>query len=230
MAVHLQKELETLKKELLALGGMVEQTVAQAVRALKDLDTKLAKEVIDYDHQVDLKEIEVEEECLKILALHQPVAVDLRFVVSALKINNDLERVGDLAVNIAERVVFLSNEARVEIPFDYDKMVEKTRAMLKKSLDAVVRLDHKLADEVCREDDVVDKINREMYATVYNEIRKNPQNVEALIHYLSVSRHLERIADYATNIAEDVIYMIDGSIVRHSPEVYKSLTRNDSKS
>ena len=220
MAIHLQKELEVLKDELLALGVVVEDTVDSAVRALKALDKNLAKKVIESDNVIDQKEVEVEEECLKILALYQPVAIDLRFVVSALKINNDLERVGDLAVNIAERVCFLCEEDQVEIPFDYHKMAVTTKAMLKKAMAALVRFDLQMANEVCIEDDVVDEINRQMYETVYRRIREKPQHVEALIHYLTISRHLERIADYATNIAEDVIYMIEGTIVRHHPEMF----------
>ena len=220
MAIHLQKELGVLKDELLALGIVVEETVDSAVRALKSLDRNLAQKVIESDNIIDLKEIEVEEECLKILALYQPVAIDLRFVVSALKINNDLERVGDLAVNIAERVRFLCEEDQVEIPFAYDKMVTTTKSMLKKAMESLVKFDLKMANEVCLEDDTVDAINRQMYETVYQRIREQPQHVEALIHYLTISRHLERIADYATNIAEDVIYMIEGTIVRHHPEMF----------
>lgn len=224
MAAHLQKEIEDLKKKLLYLGGMVEEAVSRAVLALRNKDVQLAKEIMEYDSKIDLKEVEVEEECLKILALHQPVAIDLRFVIAALKINNDLERVGDLAVNIAERVSFLEKQPPVEIPFDFETMVSKTRAMLKKSLDSMVQFDVKVAEQVCHDDSEVDEINRQMYAQVYKEIKRKPEHVEALIHYLSVSRHLERIADYATNISEDVIYMIEGTIVRHNPEEYQKLS------
>ena len=154
------------------------------------------------------------------LALYQPVATDLRLIVAALKINNDLERVGDLAVNIAERALFLATQKPVEIAFDFRLMGEKTQAMLAKSLDALVRADTALARQVCKSDDEVDAMNRKVYLRVQDAIRKNPEDLESLIHLLSVSRHLERIADLATNVAEDVIYMAEGEIVRHHVEDY----------
>lgn len=223
MSVHLQRELEELRRSLLSLSGMVEESVARAVRALKNNDPVLAQEVIDHDHVIDSMEVKLEEKCLKILALHQPVAVDLRFVIATLKMNNDLERVADLSVNIAERAKYLSGKDPIEVPFDFTSMAEKTRKMLKKSLDAVVKMDPHLAEEVCKSDGEVDDINRRMYKQVYAGVKKNPEKVKELIHYLSVSRHLERIADYATNICEDVIYMTEGNIVRHQPEDPRSL-------
>ena len=166
-------------------------------------------------------EVDVEEECLKILALHQPVAVDLRFVITALKINNDLERIGDLAVNIAERSEFLARQREIDIPQEIYAMAEKAQSMLTRSLDALVDMDCKLAHDVCADDDEVDAINRQMYLIVQDKIRAHTGQTEVLIHLLSASRHLERIADYATNIAEDVIYMVEGKIVRHRTEKYK---------
>jgi phosphate transport system protein len=220
MSAHLTRELEALKSKLLFLGGLAEQSVRKAGGALQKLDSRLAQEVIENDHQVDLKEVEIEEDCLKILALHQPVAQDLRFVVSTLKINSDLERIGDLGVNIAERVIYLSQSAPTPIPFDFENMWKLSLEMVKNALDAMVRGDLKLAKQVCEDDDAVDEINKAMYAKVYAGIRQSPEHVESLIHYLSISRHLERVADYATNISEDVIYMIEGRIVRHSPEKF----------
>jgi phosphate transport system protein len=163
----------------------------------------------------------LEEECLKILALHQPVAIDLRFVIAVLKINNDLERIGDLAVNIAERALFLTSQKPVDIPFDFMGMSEKTKIMLKMSLDALVNMDAKMAHDVCALDDGVDAINRRMYQQVQEGILENPEQIGSLIHCLSTSRHLERIADHATNIAEDVIYMVAGEIVRHKAEDFR---------
>lgn len=218
MAVHLQKELENLKQDLLSLGGEVEDAVRLAVRSLKNFDAVLGRKVLDADRKIDQMEVDVEEKCLKALALHQPVAIDLRFVISTLKINNDLERVGDLAVNVAERAIFLSEQESVTIPFDFEDMAERTRGMLKKSLDSLVQMDAKMAEQVCNEDAVIDAIHREVYAKIYQDIKKQPEQAEVLIQYLSVSKHLERMADYATNIAEDVIYMVEGSIVRHSSE------------
>ena len=222
MSAHLKKEIEHLKKELLTLCGMVEEHLWQAVKSIKKRDVNLAQEVIDGDIDIDQMEVKVEEECLKILALYQPVAIDLRFIITALKINSDLERIGDLAVNIAERSLFLSTQKPVDMPFDFELMAEKTQAMLKKSLDALVNLDSALAKEVCGADDEIDSMNRKMYDQVKKQTKQDPENIEILIHLLSISRHLERIADHATNIAEDVIYMIKGDIVRHKTENYRS--------
>ncbi|MFP4057337.1 MAG: phosphate signaling complex protein PhoU [Candidatus Brocadiia bacterium] len=220
MSAHLQREIDRLKKNILALSAVVEENVRKAVHAIERRDEKLARRAMATDVEIDHREIDVEEECLKILALHQPVAIDLRFIVACLKINNDLERIGDLAVNIAERAVFLGNREPVEVPFDFPTMAEKVRTMLKNSLDALVNLDARLARHVCRSDDEVDEINRHMYDQVKDGIRRRPEDVDSLIHLLSVSRHLERIADHATNIAEDVIYMLEGVIVRHQAEDY----------
>jgi phosphate transport system protein len=220
MAVHFQIEIERLKKRLLALSAVVEESVHKAVRALERRDTALARRVIDADVEVDHAEVDVEEECLKLLALHQPVANDLRFLVAVLKINNDLERIADLAVNIAERSLYLATQPRVEVPFDFAGMAALAQSMLTRSLDALVRTDAGLAREVIASDDEVDALNREMYEKVKQGIRRRPADMESLVHLLSVSRHLERIADHATNIAEDVIYMVDGEIVRHKTEEY----------
>ncbi len=163
MSRHLEAELQKLKKKLLSLGSLVEESVYKAVRSVMDRNAQLAKTVIDGDHEIDLMEVEVEEDCLKALALHQPVALDLRFVVAALKINNDLERIGDLAVNIAERAVFLSQDRPVDFPFNFEDMALKTRAMLSKSLDSLIQFDAMLAQKVCVEDDEIDSINRRVY-------------------------------------------------------------------
>ena len=221
MAAHLQREIENLKKEILTVGAMAEKSVREATRAIEDRDESLAKSVIEKDIDLDHKEVEVEESCLKILALHQPVAIDLRFIIAVLKINSDLERVGDLAVNIAERATFLATQPEVSIEFDFTTMAAKTQEMLKKSLDALVNLNAGLAREVCACDDEIDAMNRRMFLIIQDAINTYPDQVEALIHLLSASRHLERIADHATNIAEDVIYMIEGEIVRHRAEEYQ---------
>jgi phosphate transport system protein len=221
MTKHFQNELERLKKKLLTLSAIVEESVEKAVRSISNRDVQLAKEVIENDRSIDLLEVEVEEECLKVLALHQPVAVDLRFVVAVLKINNDLERIGDLAVNIAERSSYLGQKEPIEMPFDFATMEKKTRLMLEKSIDSLIQMNLQIAREVGASDDEIDAINREMYDQVAKGIRNSPDQADRLIHCLSISRHLERIADYATNIAEDVIYMIEGQIVRHQPEEYE---------
>ena len=220
MAKLLQNEIEKLKKKLLSLSSVVEESLEKAIRSVCDRNEAMAREVIENDQLIDAEEVAVEEECLKIMALHQPVAVDLRFLVAVLKINNDLERIADISVNIAERSIFLCRENPIAMPFDFDDMTKKTRSMLTRSLDSLIQQDVQMAHQVCADDDEVDSINREMYDQVFEGIRKNPELVKPLIHCLSVSRHLERIADYATNIAEDVIYMVDGTIVRHKPEDY----------
>lgn len=221
MPVHLHREIENLKKEILTVGAIAEQSVREATRAIEHRDEALARSVIEKDINLDQMEVEVEESCLKILALHQPVATDLRFIVAALKINNDLERVGDLAVNIAERALFLAGQPEVNVEFDFMTMAVKTQEMLKKSLDALVNLNTRLAYEVCACDDEIDAMNRQMYLMVQEAMNAHPNQVEPLIHLLSASRHLERVADLATNIAEDVIYMIKGEIVRHKAEEYQ---------
>jgi phosphate transport system protein len=220
MPKHLQNEITKLKKQLLSLSSAVEGSLEKAIRSVGERDEQLAREVIENDHIIDIAEVEVEEECLKIMALHQPVAVDLRFLVAVLKINNDLERIADISVNIAERSIYLCQEEPIKMPFDFDEMTKKTRSMLTRALDSLIQQDSKIAHQVCVDDDEVDAINRKMYDQVYGEIRKTPHLVEPLIHCLTISRHLERIADYATNISEDVIYMVEGTIIRHKPENY----------
>jgi phosphate transport system protein len=220
MPKHLQREIENLKKLLLSLGARVETSVRDAINSLVDRDGDLAQRVIEEDLTIDHMEVEVEEECLKILALHQPVAIDLRFIVTVLKINNDLERIGDLAVNIAERAVYLAGQPKVSISIDLVDMAHNAQSMLEESLDALINHDPELAHKVCASDDIVDGMNRQMYLKVQQAILERSDQISALIHLLSASRHLERIADHTTNIAEDVIYMIEGQIVRHRAEHY----------
>ena len=222
MPVHLQREVELLKKKALSLCATVESSVQRAVRSVSERNDRLAAEVIASDLDIDHAEIDVEEECLKILALHQPVAIDLRFIVAVLKMNNDLERIGDLAVNIAQRAQFLNARAPIAVPFDLGGLAEKAQNMFRKSLDALVNMDAAQARAVCGMDDEVDAINREMYDQVKDMIRQRPEHLDSLIALLSISRYLERIADHATNIAEDVVYMIEGRIVRHGHEFGKA--------
>lgn len=214
-AIHLEKAIDELKRLILSLGADVEESVRLSVQSLTQRKSAQAKKVIAADFDIDQLEVYVEEECLKILALHQPVANDLRLIIAILKINNDLERIGDLSVNIAERAVYLSTKARVALPFDLQNMAEKVRSMLKRSLDALVNRDEKLARQVCEDDDAVDELNREMYGYVEEAIKKDTDNLNSYIQLLSASRYLERMADHATNIAEDVIYLVTGEITRH---------------
>jgi phosphate transport system protein len=215
MSAHLQREIDRLKSRILSLCAIVEDQVEMAVRALLERNEELAREVERRDVEIDQREIEVEEECLKTLALYQPVATDLRLVVAALKINNDLERIGDMAVNIAHKAIGFVAEPSMEIPFDIAGMSEKTQAMLRNSLDALVNMDSKLAQAVCAGDDEVDRMKFNIRRQVEDIIQRSPQQVRSLLKLLAVSRNLERIADCATNIAEDVIYMAEGRIIRH---------------
>lgn len=215
MTRHFQRELENIKKRILTLGALVEERVHRVTDTIDTRDPDIAKRIIRMDHEIDAMEVDIEEECLKILALHQPVAVDLRFIIAVIKINNDLERIGDEAVNIAERVQSLVKKENVTFRYDYTPMAEKAQAMLKKSLDALVNLDVDLAFKVLILDDEVDDIQKQAYGLIKKAMAKDPQNMTYFINLYLISRHLERIGDHATNIAEEVIYMIEGEIVRH---------------
>ncbi|MBN1141917.1 MAG: phosphate signaling complex protein PhoU [Deltaproteobacteria bacterium] len=223
MQILLSRELDRLKKSILSLAAEVEYIFQKSILALKLMDPVMAEEQIERDETIDRMEVELEEECLKILALYQPVAGDLRFIVSILKINNDLERIADLAVNIAERAMAITREKKVPSPFDYARMAHLVDHMLQKSLDALVGLDPALARRVIELDEEVDILHRETYGKVREALIRNPEDFSAVLSYLGVSRHLERIADYATNIAEDVIYMTEGEIVRHKTDLAKEI-------
>lgn len=216
MSQHLAKAVEKLKKMLLTLSGIIEENLSEAIKAVLARDTIKAKQIHDYDDQVDQMEVDIEEECLKILALHQPVAVDLRFIIAVLKINNDLERIGDLSVNLAKIAGYILETPGCDIPFDYISMGDKVRAMLRKSLNSLVNMDAEMAREVCASDEEIDKINRSVYKLVSELMKKHPEKYDCLINAISISRYLERIADQTTNIAEDVVYMVEGKIVRHT--------------
>jgi phosphate transport system protein len=215
MTKHFVRELEKLKKKILSLGALVEERVYLAIKAIESKDPDLATRIIRSDYEIDETEVEIEEECLKILALHQPVAIDLRFIVAVIKINNDLERIGDEAVNIAERIQSMAKYPNISFHFDYTEMAEIAAAMLKQSLDALVNLDIDTAFRVITMDDDVDNIQGNAYSQIKPAMREHPQEMTYLINLYLISRHLERVADHATNIAEEVIYLIEGEIVRH---------------
>ena len=215
MGIFLHHEVDKIKKNVLLLGTLVEESVKRAIYSIESNTESMAQKVIQDDDAIDKMEIEIEEECLKVLALYQPVAIDLRYIVVILKINSELERIGDLAVNIAERALALSENKKWEIPFDFKAMSVIVCDMLKKSLDALIRYDSTLATEVLHIDDEVDKYHRETYAKVKSVIRAEPESLDAMIHYMTISKHLERIADHVENIAQDVFYMIQGDIIRH---------------
>ncbi|MBN1673257.1 MAG: phosphate signaling complex protein PhoU [Kiritimatiellae bacterium] len=218
MDLHLQRELDKVKGRLLEISRNITENVRQAVESLASRDKWLAQQVIASDVSIDDAEVDLEEDCLKILALYHPANDDLRLVVAVLKINAMLERIGDLAVNIAERSVFLVDAAEIELPADLPLMTRKVQDMLQDSLTSLLNTDTDLARQVCARDDEVDDLNRELFGWVERGIRETPEHTDALIHILLVARHLERIADMATSISTVVVYMAEGEIIRHQTE------------
>ena len=219
MAKHLQRELEKIKKSILSLGALVEDRVRLAIKSIESRNAEIAEQIVSMDYEIDEMEVDIEEECLKALALYQPVAVDLRYVVGVLKINHDLERISDLAQHIAERAIQILQSPALPLALDVSPLAAKVRIMLRNSIDAFVGLDVERAREVCQADDEVDACHKQFTVSLKAAIREHPDTVETLLSYLSISRHLERIADHATNIAEDLVYMIEGDIVRHKKVV-----------
>ena len=217
MSKHLQRDLDSLQRDLIALASSVEDAIQKAIQALRDRQPSLAREVMDGDDAIDDEENHVEEECLKLLALHQPVAIDLRRITVALKINSELERMADLAEDIAERALHLAQLPEIHVPAKLDRMTDLTTSMVRQSLDAFVNLDARLARKVCRLDDEVDRYNQDIIDELVKSMKADPSTIEAGLSFFSATRHLERIADHATNIAEDVVYLVEGEIIRHRP-------------
>ncbi len=222
MSIHLHRDLENVQRRILGLASTVEQTLDKAIRALFERDRPLAQALMEGDTAIDLEENEIEEECLKILALHQPVAVDLRRVAAILKINSDLERMGDLAANIAERAFALASGPMIPVPATFRQMTDLTNLMVRESLDAFVNLNAQLAKRVCRLDDDVDRYHREIIDYVSLFMKQSPDHVDSGLHLFTAARQLERVADHATNIAEDVVYLVEGKIIRHHPEALQA--------
>lgn len=223
MPYLIRKEIERLKKSLLSLTAIVEGRFQNSLQSLLEMDNELATQVVDGDDEVDAHEVALEEECLKIMALHQPVANDLRLIVSVLKINNDLERMADLTVNMASRVQDLSAKlTQTECPYDLADMGQLVNEMLRTSLDSLVKEDTDLARKCIAMDQQVDDMHRDNFVAIKQAVREQPEKIDYILLYLSVSRYLERIADLATNIAEDVVYLIDAEIIRHGGVQLKS--------
>ena len=210
-----EAELRDLKEKLLLMGGRIEELIKDAMQALVHRDTDLAKKCIDRDHQVNRLELEIDELCLKLLALRQPTAVDLRFITLGLKIVADLERVGDLGVNIAERAIELNEEEPLKPYIDLPKMAQDVQSMLKQALDAFVREDVDLAQEVLNSDDEIDELNHKIFEELVDYMGRDRSNIKRACRLMFISRYLERIADHATNVAEMVIFMVQGKDVRH---------------
>ena len=215
MTRHIERQLEQLKEKILRVGTLVEEAISKSISAVINRDAALAQRVLTSDEAIDRMEVELEEECLKILALYQPVAADLRFVIAVLKINNDLERMGDLAKNIAKRVSQLEGIETIEIPPEIRPMAMQAEEMVRECLAAVIHADPVLARRIREQDDIVDNARQKIRRRILAGIKDHPDDVEALLRVNSITKHIERIADMATNVAEDVIYMVEGEIVRH---------------
>jgi phosphate transport system protein len=216
MQRHFHEELEALKQTLLAMGGLVEDQIRRAMRALLERDDLIAQDVIDRDRQVNTYDVEVDEQCVNLLALHQPAAGDLRFITTAMKIVTDLERIGDQAVNIAQRALELNREPQLKPYIDLPRMADKAQRMVKESLDAFVARDTALARQVCGEDAEVDALKEQIFRELLTFMMEDPRTVSRAIRVILISRFMERVADHATNIAEMVIYLVEGKMVRHT--------------
>jgi phosphate transport system protein len=216
MTRHFHEELDALKQTLLAMGGLVEDQMRHVVQALVDRNDALASEVIERDRQVNAYEVEVDAQCVELLALHQPTAGDLRFITTAMKIVTDLERIGDQAVNIAQRVIELNREPQLKPYIDLPRMAARAQAMVKESLDAFVARDTELAHRVRAEDDEVDALKEQIFRELLTFMMEDPRSIPRAIRLVLISRCMERVADHATNIAEMVIYLVEGKMVRHT--------------
>ncbi len=216
MQRHFHEELDALKQTLLAMGALVEDQIRRVMRALVERDDALARDVIERDQQVNAYDVEVDEKCVELLARYQPAASDLRFLTTAMKIVTDLERIGDQAVNIAQRALELNKEPQLKPYIDLPRMAAKSQRMVKDSLDAFVAHDAELARDVCVRDSEVDALKEQVFRELLTFMMGDPKTIARALHLILVSRFLERVADHATNIAEMVVYMIEGKIVRHT--------------
>jgi phosphate transport system protein len=212
---HFQEELQQLKTRLLEMGGLAEDRVRAIVQALVDRDAATADRVLAGDGPINQLHIEIDSRCFKLLALYQPMAVDLRAIVSAVKINTDLERVGDLAINIAEAVKRYMRHPPVKELIDIPRMADIAQHMLRDALDAYVRRDTELAQAVLNEDDALDALKTQVFRELLTYMLSDPSTIEPALDLILISRHLERIGDHATNVAEDVIFMVSARDVRH---------------
>ncbi|MCD6283597.1 phosphate signaling complex protein PhoU [bacterium] len=219
MTEHFRNEIEKLKRKVLTLSAEVGEAVHKAVTAVSESNVLLGLEVYEGDAKIDELEVEIEEDCLKILALYQPVAIDLRFIVSVLRTTSDLERIGDFAASIGKKAGRLSTYSHTSKVFDFVDMADRAQSMLRRATQALINMDANAAQEVRTSDDTVDAKKRDAYDCILERHRNNPDELVYLLDLLGIARHLERIADHATNIAENVIYMSEGEIVRHkSPD------------
>ncbi|OHB97486.1 MAG: phosphate transport system regulatory protein PhoU [Planctomycetes bacterium RIFCSPLOWO2_12_38_17] len=215
MERHFDQQLGALRKNLIQMASLVETAIANAVKSLIERDSKLAQGVIKSDEDIDSLELEIDKQCVDLLALRQPLAIDLRFITSSIKITNNLERMGDLAVNIAERVIPLSQEPQLKPLIDIPRMATITQTMVKDSIDAFVNRDTELARSVYERDSTVDALNDQIFRELLTYMMQDPGNITRAVHLILISRHLERIADHSTNIAEEVVYIVKAKVVKH---------------
>jgi phosphate transport system protein len=216
MIRHFDEELKELKEKILRMGGLVEDQIRGAIRALTERDSALARQIIDNDLRVNALDVEVDEDCLRLLALHQPAARDLRFVTTTMKISTELERMSDLAENICERAIELNEEPQLKPYIDLPRMGNWTLRMVKESLDALVNQDTALARKVCADDDFVDNLTEQLFRELLSFMIENPQTISRAIRLTFIGKYIERIADHATNMAELVVYLVEGKIIRHT--------------
>ena len=218
MERRFEGELNTLRESLIHMCSLSEEAIAKAIKALVDRNTELAEEVIHQDNAINELEVEIDRQCLRLFALRQPIAIDLRFISSAMKINNQLERIGDEAVNIAERALGLIKEPHLKPLIDIPRLAVMAQKMVKDSINSFISRDAGLARSVCEHDSEVDNLNAQIFRDLLTYMLEDRATISRAIRLIFTARHLERIADHATNIAEDVIYMVSGSDIRHHME------------
>ena len=216
MQRHFDEELAGLKAKILRMGALVEEQIQQSLKALVDRDEALAQRVIINDHRVNTLDVEVDEVCLELLALYQPTARDLRFITTAMKISTELERMSDLAENICERAIELNEEPQLKPYIDIPIMAERAMKMVWEALDAFVKADSKLARKVLEEDDLVDEMTEQVFRELLSFMMEDPKTISRAIRLSFISKYIERIADHATNVAELVVYLVEGKIIRHT--------------
>src|ERR671924_2034797 len=218
-----EEELKKLREEILYMGGLIEDQIQKAVQALVERDSPLAELIIERDHEVNRLDVEIDDHCIRLLALHQPAGRDLRFITTGLKITTDLERIGDMAVNMCERALELNQEPQLKPYIDIPRMARISQRMIRESLDAFVREDTELALKVCKDDDEVDQLNSQIFRETLTFMLADPQTINRAMKISFLSKYLERIADHATNIAEMVIFMVKGKSIRHLKELPSSV-------
>lgn len=219
MSKHLQRDIERLRKDILMLGSLVEEATDKSIKVIGRSDEKILDELFEGEERINQMEVDIQEECLKVLALHQPVATDLRFIVAVMKVNNDLERMGDQAINIAGRVRSLMGEKPLSAPVDFVAMGEVARRMVHLSLEALVNQDVEAARRVGEMDDELDEMHADSYRIIQEAMKEDPEMIKTGVSYLTISSNLERIGDLSTNIAEETVFMEEGEVVRHSDEM-----------